>query len=653
MYDPKNDPSFARPFIDQREQRERHGVRFTWIHGGFEGTSVKFGFSFPEKAAYQGRFYQFLSPAPGPDEEIASQSSNRVGMEDQITFALTHGAYFVETNMGASNQFGNNPDPTLLYRSIAAAAEYSRQVAMELYGCPRPYGYVYGGSGGGYKTCGCIENTTAFDGAVPYVTAAPVALPNVMCVGAYAARVLRNRLDWLSDAAEPGSTHDMVSGLEGEELEAFKEACAWGSPLECWAINDGKDRGGGSFPIIGGIVRMSDPTYFSDFWTQEGYAGTDPSGSALRDRVQLSVTVRSVRLPGVVQREGIDDRNRAADAWAKAMAAYESDPLVELETLDLSGCAWPYELVLRFTSGAAAGQEVPVAKCDGNVVVVAPGMGNLVETVLSQVQPGDTAVLDNSDAIALGYYHRHQATEGYSCWDMHRNADGSFKYPQRQPLMWQGFAYQASGAMQTGDIQGKVLMVNCTADGGAATWMADWYRQQADRLHPGQFKLWCMEHCGHMDLAATDDDLRTPGYLGALYRALIELARWVETGEEPTLPTVYRMSGGLPVLPSTAAARGGVQPVLTLLANGEKRCEIAAGDTVHFELTIDHATAADFTQTVEWSFEGESFARGTDAASHRYAAPGTYFAAVRVTANRSDDPFTGVQNIDRVRVVVA
>ena len=216
MYNPKEDPVFQNPYIDIEEERVRNEITFCYIHGGFEGTNVKFSFCLPKKEDYQGRFFHFLSPFPGPDEEMASLE--RTGLEDHITFALTHGAYFVETNMGSGSSFGDNNDPTMLYRSSAAAAEYSRETAVRLYGCPRPYGYVYGGSGGGYKTCGCIENTTAFDGAVPFVTACPVALPNIMSVTAHARRILRNKLDWIQDAVEPGSTHDIYSGLNEDCL---------------------------------------------------------------------------------------------------------------------------------------------------------------------------------------------------------------------------------------------------------------------------------------------------------------------------------------------------------------------------------------------------------------------------------------------------
>ena len=94
-----------------------------------------------------------------------------------IAFSLQNGAYYVESNMGSKMMFGPSESPTSLFETSAAAAEYSRVKAKEIYGCTRPFGYVFGGSGGGYKTMACVENTDAWDGAAPYVIGSPVSFP--------------------------------------------------------------------------------------------------------------------------------------------------------------------------------------------------------------------------------------------------------------------------------------------------------------------------------------------------------------------------------------------------------------------------------------------------------------------------------------------
>ena len=137
IYDAKKDPEFQSSFVDKdfmdfRQLPNGTKIPFRYIHGGFEGTAVRFSFFFPERDQYEGRFYQYLSPFPGPDEEVASIALT--GGDDKIAFALTHGAYFIETNMGSAAVFTNSNDNTITHRSSAAAAEYSRIKAQEIYG---------------------------------------------------------------------------------------------------------------------------------------------------------------------------------------------------------------------------------------------------------------------------------------------------------------------------------------------------------------------------------------------------------------------------------------------------------------------------------------------------------------------------------------
>lgn len=140
--------------------------------GGFRGTDVnggnecRFCLYFPEADAYENRFFQYLSPAPEDEHE----SEHLTGEDDKISFAITHRAYYVVSN-----------DCARLYKTSANTAEFSRKVAMRLYKTEkRPYGYVFGGSGGSFKTISCIEMTDGvWDGAAPYVLANPMATPNV------------------------------------------------------------------------------------------------------------------------------------------------------------------------------------------------------------------------------------------------------------------------------------------------------------------------------------------------------------------------------------------------------------------------------------------------------------------------------------------
>lgn len=678
IYDPAGDERFKNPVIDiDRWEQRPCGVKFRFVHGKFEGTNVKFSFCFPEKSKFKGRFYQHLSPFPGPDEEMASFA--REGTDDMIAFALLHGAYFVESNMGSNAAFGSNPNPQMLYQSSAAVAEYSRVVAREIYGCGRPFGYVYGGSGGGYKTMGCIENTSAFDGAVPFVIGCPAALPNVISVRGHGLRELRHKMDSIIDAVEPGSDHGMFDGLDAHEAAALKEVTAMGYPPEAWLLSG--LMGDGSLPVLAPGIKRMDPEYFKDFWTKPGYYGTEPGNTAVRDRICMHSTVKAFFLQGkdfnnaiqgIPDDVEVDGRNGVNDAWQKMLSesAASEKPWVlledELETDD------PYEsgLTLTFESGDAAGAVLSVGGLDGKRLVIGATYGtDKVEDVLSKVRPGDQVFLDNSDYIAIQTYHRHQVPSAdFKVWDQFRDQDGNPLYPQRSYLSSTGFAYSAAGSIQSGNIQGKVIVVASLADESAFPWMADWYRQKVYSVYKddtdNRFRLWYMEHCYHGSEEHTADPLHVASYGGALYQALLDVADWVEQDKIPPRTTGYTVEDGQVHIPSTAKERRGLQPVVHVTINGEKRAQVHTGEKVTLKAQVEVPEGGGVVCEAQWNFTGDPqqwedaqimiSEDGTQAEICKEwccERPGTNFVTLRVKAGRRrDDLFTHVVNMDRVRI---
>lgn len=198
------DSQFKNPFVDVDEVITQP-IECRYIHGGFDDGTL-FSFYFPlKKKEYTGRFFQYITPFP--DSETSAQA---IPVEyNPIILAIANGAYFVETNEGGALDFN---DPTTVkdasigaYRANAACAKFSRHIAQLLYDCERPYGYCYGGSGGAYRTAGGMESTQGvWDGAVPYVMGSPQAIPNVFAARMHALRVLRDKMDDIVDALEPG-----------------------------------------------------------------------------------------------------------------------------------------------------------------------------------------------------------------------------------------------------------------------------------------------------------------------------------------------------------------------------------------------------------------------------------------------------------------
>ncbi len=702
IYDPGQDPRFQHPVIDRDEWRERYlpgGVTFPfrYLHGYFEGTDVKFSFCYPPAERYENRFQQYLSPFPGPDEEVASLG--HTGTEDRIGFALSCGAYYVETNMGSRSQFGGKRDGKLTWQSSAAAAEFSRVKAMEIYEtAQRPYGYVYGGSGGGYKTMACIENTRAWDGAAPYVIGSPVSLPNTITMHVQGQRVLRNAFGKILDALDAGGTGDPYARLDQDEADMLRELTRMGFPPLAWYMEAKGVVDPGSLPVLLPGMKQADPAYFIDFWTRPGYEGSDPASTSFRDRICFRTRVKSVHKSDKTgERTAEDGLNGVDDAYKKQMVSGKGAYL-ELEELPEGNDLYLEGLYMTFQSGSAANATLLMGKMmrypdgTGGIVTIGDcyGMSDLDET-LNRVKPGDEILLDNSDYIAIQSYYRHQvpADLSFHAWDQFRNPDGTPKAPQRPPFP---VPFTGVDVPQDGDIQGKVINIQALMDESTCPWCADWWRKKIieTRGTDEDHRTYFMERCMHGDVSAIGNYM-VVNYVGALRQALIDLSAWVEKGIKPPERTAYTLGGDGQIHPEQDVSRRfGIQAIPTLRANGQKCAHVKAGECVRFTVDIEvPRDAGDVTEILFARQEKELTARDTDVngaarlmlgeemwdmslafekgvrdgihTAHAetvacYDEPGVYFATVRIATQRQGDRsavFTQVLNLDRARVVVS
>ncbi len=655
---------FSEPYVDVEEERSAP-VPHRYVHGGFHGSETRFSFYFPLAERYEERFFQHVTPVP-LSEHLAQSAT---GEQDRIGFAVSCGAYFVETNGGgASGRPGSAVDPTVAaYRANAAAAQYSRVVAARLYGEHRPYGYAFGGSGGAFRTIGGAENTTGvWDGFVPFVIGSPVAIPNVFTVRMHAQRVLRRSLDRIVDALEPGGSGDPSAGLDVEERAALAEVTRMGFPPRSWF--DHRTMGIHAFEALFPGLLMADAGYFTDFWTEPGYEGADPTSSVHRDRADHRCAVVAVVDDGEAQRLGLpverDHGGNVDTAWAGAGAAPSVPVAVRLSTAP-PGSASVAELLVE--SGAAAGAVVGPVRVVGDVVVLPAGGGG----ALAELRPGDAVRVDNSRLLAAQTYHRHQDPgPDFAVWDQFREPDGSPRYPQRPLLLGPLFTQAAAGVLPTGRFAGKMIVVACLLDREAFPWQADWYRGEV-REHLGDgvddaFRLWYVDNALHNDDEVQADPTHTVSYLGVLHRALRDLAAWVERGESPLASTRYEVADGQVVVPATAGERHGVQPVVTLTADGSSCAEVAVGQDVVLRAVAEAPERGDEVVVVEWDLDGRGeFAADATAAPgarvvverrHAFATSGTYFVTVRGTAQPAADAGTSygrIRNLARARVVVS
>jgi hypothetical protein len=631
------DPKYKQPYVDVNELRD-DPVPHRYVHGGFEGSDARFSLYFPPADIYEGRFFHNTYPMALTSDIGPFPIAFDVATGD-LGFTLASGAYYVQTNLGGADR-APPADPAIgAYRVNAAAAKYSRVVAAELYGDHRPFGYLFGGSGGSYQVMGAAESTAGvWDGFLPFVLGTPNSIPSMFTVRMHALRVLRlrDRFPGIMDAINPGGSGDPYADLDDEERAALEEASLLGYPLRGWWNHETLTSG--YFSNVADRVPLMDPSYLTDFWSLPGYLGADPTSSIHAARRTFDTTVAGVMDTFPMQME-----------------------LANVPDWDIANAH------LVILSGAGAGKSVPVAWVNGTTVGFAYSTN---PAVIHSMVAGDQLRIDNSWPLALETYQRHQVpTPDMYGWNQFRGTDGEPIYPQRGVLVGLDATVNTVGSMPEGRITAKTLVIEVLMDIDALPWQADWYRSKAKEVlgprFEDQFAIWFIDHAQHDNPATTAAHAHCVSYGGALQQGLRDLSAWVESGIRPP-DTTYDVVDTQVRVPATAAERHGIQPVVELAVNGGVRAETTVGEPVTFDATIEVPPNAGEVIAAEWDFEGAGIypvtaelesphPRVVLSTTHAYGEPGTYFAVLRGTSQRHGDtqtPYGRVQNLARVRVVV-
>ncbi|WP_197436604.1 MULTISPECIES: PKD domain-containing protein [Gluconobacter] len=644
-----DDPELSRPYIDKDKLGETTdpetgvSVRYRYVHGGFAGSKTKFAFYFPAQADYRGWFIE--STYPTVTDEAATPAT--------IVFGISHGAYVVSTNNNRGVPAGGL---LAAYRANAAASKFSRLEATRIYGrIARPRGFIFGASGGAYQTLAAAENTSnIWDGSVPMVMGVPNSIPSFQSAQILGLRVLSPVLPQIVDAMAPGGSGSPFSGLTPVQQSTLQEVSRLGFPLRGWWQYEALT--GGAFIAVEGAVQAIDPGYASDFWNKTGYEGFDPVIKALRIQATTSV---------------------------KGFEGESGLVLANVPTGDLLNA----DLVVH--DGAMAGTTLKIVGVKGHTVQIATTNGALANdrtgASLRALVPGTSVTLDNSWAVALQYYPRHQvpSSDEYG-WNQYRDTQGKPRYIQRPVLVGPMLdANSSGGAVTNGRFHGRMIMLASTMDVQAFSWGADWYRKKAMQEKGGQlwssYRLWYMDNADHDPIgprattAPRAVDHIVP-YQGEYEQALLYLNDWVARDVAPPASTTYSISPDTQtVVTGPASRRLGVQPVVALTGNGREKIEVRAGQPVTFLMTAQVPPGTGRIVKVEWDLDGTGHyappvsSGGTgDAANltgeHTFARPGVYFPTVRVSAAREQrppnvapagkDPYALAQNLASVRVVV-
>lgn len=709
------DPRYYEPFIDVDVMRPLPRPH-RFVHGGFmdqhgDRTPASFAFYLPtEPGVYQGRFFE------GPTHQL--RLTGEIASDQEINFAFDNGAYVLQTNplqdyaLTARDAMTGNYDPARGgYRLPAAAVKFSRQLARQMYAAThgadhRPYGYVSGGSGGAYQTITKAENTSGvWDGYAPFVIPGhPQAIPGHYTVRIHAQRVLgapTGKFPCILDAIDPGgaahpftNVDDMMPKLTAacdltqEQADAFEEATRLGFPTRGWI--GGALTGAGALGLVAAYVPLSDPNYVRDFWSEDGYLGTEQSlaGDSVRAaRIRQVATVLAAT--PAAPPPNYEATGPAYNAYMVSQYVTGPPRRVFLNTLpegDLTGA----DLII--TSGPHAGTSIEIGLVNRETNSVGFGIGE-DPWLANAIKEGDRVRIDNSRVLALQTHHRHQVptpenTLGYNyrqhrftmiemgedlyAWNQFRSKKGDPIYPQRELLSGALGGYNSSGAINHGRYDGKMIVLQSMMDQDAFAWTADFHRTKViESLEDGEtlddvFRVYFTDHALHG--GGGGDSTRTVAYTGALQQVHRDLIAWVEQGIAPPPSNNYEVQDTQVVLPPTAAERKGIQPVVDLTVSGGEgsgaMTTVAAGQPVTFTATIALPPGTGQIVAAEWNFLGsgayepatiEPGETVTIETTHTYSEPGTYFPALRARSQRDgdvDDPFHRILNLGRARVVV-
>lgn len=689
------DTVFRNPYIDEdRMMTNAEGLRVHYMHGGFDDGTM-FSFYFPaSRKEYAGRFFQYITPFPSSEKTAVSL---RCDEEDMASFAVSHGAYFIETNEGGILDFS---DPSTrressisAYRANAACAEFSRHIAKKLFGTSRrPYGYCYGGSGGAYRTTGSMEMTEGvWDGATPFVLGSPNAIPNVFSVRMNALRVLHDKFPMIVDALEVGGSGEPERGLNAQERAVWEETCRMGFPKHSWYGFRYMDQHG--FVATYSGVCMMDPGYFGhDFWNTPGYEGYEADSLLKANRIQQEGVVLGFYDQDMCERMQLvspaDDNGEGnADRATRNMGANNGQPrALVLNTVFPDVFFMIGDLIIK--SGEAKGQTLQMHGVHDNIAVLSTV--NPAATI-AKLKVGDTVMVDNSRALAALYMHRHYIPgREYYAWDQFRDAQGNPIPPQRPMLLGPIFTKGAGGCLPSGNIHGKMILLESLWDREAYPWQADWYRNEIIK-NKGQefcdqnFRIWFNDRCTH---GGVDDATQVVSYMPMIQQALLDVAAWAEKGIEPSHTTTYNIKDTQVEIPAVATERGGVQPSVNLTIDGKKRyetkvgkevmvhvvahCPKGTGRIVRAELCLGEpfdlysrgpkgnaaVLMAPPAQYVDIDLSKATYSEDGAQVEFdvpvRYGDVGTYFPTVRVTSSRSgqQETFAQIQNVGRVRLIV-
>jgi hypothetical protein len=414
------------------------------------------------------------------------------------------------------------------------------------------------------------------------------------------------------------------------------------------------------------------PEYWEAFWTKPGHVGFDQPELVQRDLIDVRATTSRV----LSARDVLDDPAFDAPEYqvlrgrvqmtAEGKGFYDLPVLIELKDIP---AGYRLGAGVRITTGPASGRQLYCTLAVGEYFMC-DGMGEASNLRFGGVLAGDEVHVDNHAFLAFCYYYRHHISNTVE-YEFLR-VDGrpiyhQYEIPETSPLM---------GTVHTGKFPGKLMWVHHTHD--ASLWPSQGVGMKNNvELERGidgareHFRLRWLENAEHVPPQFAPSDPRRANntwlieYGPMVEQSLADLVAWVEQGVEPA-GTAFEYRDGKVTLPTTATERGGIQPVVSVTADGGLRTEAKVGEQVTLAVAAEVPPGAGTIVGVKWDFDGSGtfpFAHDIDgtatdvrlSTSHAFDRPGTYFVTALVESHRDGDvkaTARRIPNVASARVIV-
>jgi hypothetical protein len=630
---------------------------------------------FPAKEFWRNRSFQQTYPIPGSGPLDLN--------EVDLGFAFANGAFTVKVNPG--NPYGG-------YRVNAAATKLAKAYASQFYGNTAPiYSYLWGQSGGSAQALGAAEGTTGvWAGVIPCVIATTgLIMHSFQWQAHYALAVPLEQRSKVRQAAEVGSGLSIYDGLDDEQRSVLDELLQAGFPrlglrtaLTVDTVTGDQVPVGdatvgstvGPFPGVSGpslvfgpgadTIRQLDRTYEDDFWSKPGYAGSNPPNYLSAAKVDGFATISQI----VRDAEGVPTALKFDPATVPAMGSigtrnlqyYVYDAAGTTRTIDETD---PAKTVFSLTGTLDTATSTLALPVNPNPTSATAANSPVL---LNALHVGDKIRINNRFFLAQVYYPRYSiVNDGNPAYNQYKDSTGKPKYPQRDVQ----FAGLPSGVMggirETGNLKTKVMVMENLEDANSFPYVAGFYQQEVKKsLGRGKademFRVYYQEHAGHSNGGLVQ---------GIFNQMVLDLAAWAERNVTPKPSSRYTIDSMNQVAqPLSATDRMGLQPVIQLRANGGDRADVGILQPVDLAATIEMPPTTGKILQYSWTIERQGVAPVNEPATVlgnptekvtvtrplTLSVPGEYFVSLNAVGDRNGiaGTSTGVQNLDRVRVVV-